>query len=306
MFIEKNKALAILGPTASGKTALSLFFAKKYQAEIINLDSVQIYKELNIGSAKPTSEELFSVPHHLVNIESIQNPLSSYVIFEKAYDLITKLKNKKTLILTGGTGLYYKALLYGIFKGPGKDQNFRDALKRMSSQELYDQLQQKDPLAASEIHPNDSIRIERALEVYTLSGGQSIKNLQKKNIYTPPISFIFVGLEIPRPLLYEKINQRVDQMIDQGLIQEVTHLHQKYPHNPLLLKTIGYKEIIVALEKKDSLKNAIEKIKQNSRHFAKRQITLFKKIPHIQWFSPQDIPLIEQFLEKTFTPTNPQ
>jgi tRNA dimethylallyltransferase len=293
--MRTNKAIILLGPTASGKTALSLKIATFLKAQIINLDSVQIYKELNIGSAKPSSLELASVPHYLINIESISNPLSSYDVFLKVNQIIREQKEKSPLIITGGTGLYYKNLLYGMFEGPGASPLIRKRLKTIAPEKLYEKLTLIDPDAAKKIHPNDYHRIERALEVFYTSG-QKMSELQKAFHYKPPIEFLLIGLTYERSLLYERINKRVDKMVEQGLIKEAQTLFERYPDNRLLQKTIGYKELIRYFNKELSLDTAIEEIKKNSRHFAKRQLTLFRHIEGVKWFCSTQYDEIKEYI----------
>ncbi len=296
--MTKNKLIVILGPTGSGKTSLSLKLAKEFNGAIISADSRAIYKEMNIGTAKPEHLKpnfrknpllpIFSenVPHYLININKLNQPLtlSQYQKLVKKCLLIIK-KQGKTAFLVGGTGLYIKSITFNYAIPKVKPnltlrKSLEYAAKKYGNQYLYQILLHYDPECESFIDPNNTRRIIRALEVF-FSTGKPFSCLRKTK--KSQLDVLKIGIKIPREKLYANIEKRVDKMIEKGLVKEVKKLWQKYPNNPILLNTIGYSEIISFLKKKISLEQAINQIKKNTKNFAKRQITWFKKEPNIHW-----------------------
>ena len=282
------KVIVIVGPTCSGKTYLSLLLGKKIKSEIISADSRQIYKFLDIGTAKPTLEQLSSVKHHFINI---LNPNENYNVsrFEnEALNIIQKLlSNNVTPIVVGGSGLYIKALIDGIFDSVGVDAEYRKYLlskrKEYGNEFLYSELQKFDHESASKMLPQNWKRIIRALEVYHLTGKPiSIHQIEHKRKIN--FKFIQFGLRWERTSLYHNIEKRVDDMINLGLVEETKLILEKgFDKNLNSLNTVGYKEIISFLENEITLDKAIELIKRNTRRFAKRQITWFGKDNRINW-----------------------
>ena len=277
-----EKVLVILGPTAIGKTKVSLEVADILKGEIISADSRQIYRYLDIGTAKPTEEEQKKAVFHLIDIVEPDKKFSASDYAKEAKRIIREvIKRKKTPIVVGGSGLYLRALFKGFFKGPKADQTIRERLKQESDRFgkgfLYNRLKEKDPESASRIHPHDEIRIVRALEVCELTG-KTITELQKKGEYEPEeFEFVKIGLKLDRKELYNRINRRVDQMIEDGLLDEAKQIKEMGFSEALILKTLGYREIFSYLEGKLSLAKAIQLLKRNTRRYAKRQLTWFKK-----------------------------
>jgi len=288
-----RKILVILGPTASGKTKVSLEIADILKGEIISADSRQIYRFMDIGTAKPSLEERKKVPHHLIDIVNPDDYFSAADYSTKAREAVKDVLSRgKEPIVVGGSGLYLRALFKGFFKGPGKDEKVRSKLKeraeRFGVDSLYNDLEKKDPEAAKKIGPHNLVRIIRALEVYELTG-KKISELQKKGEYPPEeYDFVKIGLELDREQLYQRIEQRVEQMIKAGLVDEVKSLKEKgYDLRFAPLKTFGYKEIFQYQNGEISLEQAKGKIKLETRHYAKRQITWFKKEEGICWLDAE-------------------
>ena len=286
----ERKVIVIVGPTCSGKTKLSLLLAKRLKSEIISADSRQVYKYLDIGTAKATGQELKEVKHHFINV---LNPDEEFNInrFEvEAVSIISKLhKLNKIPVVVGGSGLYIKALIDGIFNTVDKDEEYRNELKEKKSkygnEYLYEELKKVDPISASRMLPQNWKRVIRALEVHHLSGKPIWKHQQE---YVRQINFEFYqyGLNWDREILFDNINMRVEQMVKNGLIEETKNvLGMGYNRELNSLNTVGYKEIISYLNNEFTLEKAIELIKRNTRRFAKRQVTWFRKDNRIKWFS---------------------
>ena len=288
----KTKAIALFGPTGTGKTKTAIELAQKLNGEIINTDSVQIYREMNIGSAKPTGDELQKAPHHMIDILSPVEGYNTFLFLKEALKTGETISQKGKLpIFAGGTGLYFKALFSGIFEGPDRDEKVREHLKNEKEEKgllfLYEKLKEIDPETASQISPNDFVRIERGLEVYFVTGKVLSKHRKEQN-YESPFEFLKIGLTYPRETLYERINQRIDIMIESGLLGEVKKLMEKYPDSHVLNHAIGYKEPLLYLKGELPYDQMVSNLKQNSRRFAKRQMTLFRALKEVHWFCPPD------------------
>lgn len=270
--------IVVTGPTGVGKTKLSIELAKKYNAEIINGDSVQIYKGLDIGSAKVTEEEKENIPHHLFDIK---DPNEDYSIYDYQKDCRAKIKELedkgKNIIIVGGTGLYIKSALYDYEL---TDEVVSNNYDNISTEELYLRLKQLD--TDIEIDRHNRKRVIRALDYY-LTNNKSIRSNNKGNnlLYDA----IFIGLTTDREELYQRINKRVDKMIEDGLIEEVKSFHNKNIRSKILLSAIGYKELYSYFDNEITLEEAIELIKRNSRRYAKRQYTFLKNQLNINWFN---------------------
>lgn len=296
--------IAIVGPTAVGKTALSIELAKAIDGEIINGDSMQVYKDLNIGTAKITPEEMEGIPHHLLDI---MEPTESFSVadYQKLVRAkINEIKAKgKFPIIIGGTGLYIQAVLFDFrFTEEKIDQTIREnyykELAEIGPEAMHAKLLKVDPETAAAIHPNNTRRVIRALEMAEHSGVQkSDKNqhLGDTALYKHRI----IGLNMERELLYKRINDRVDLMMEKGLLEEVKGLHDRGIRNVQSIKAIGYKEIYDYLEGKIALHEAIDQLKRNSRRYAKRQLTYFRNKMDIEWFDAQldTMKIIDNYLQ---------
>lgn len=276
----------ITGPTGIGKTELSLELAKKYKGEIISSDSMQIYKKLNIGTAKIDLNKT-SIPHHMIDIIEPSDNFTVADFKNSAKKIITDINNRGGLpFLVGGTGLYINSLVYNLdFTETEPDYEYRDELREILEEEgsefLYEKLQDQDRDMAEKIHKNNGQRIIRALEILK-SGNKKGDNFREEN---KDYNLIYIGLNMDRAKLYEKINQRVDKMIDLGLVDEVKNLlDEGLDKKSQSLKAIGYKEVISYLDGEIDFDEMVDLIKKNSRHYAKRQLTWFRRDKRIKWF----------------------
>lgn len=307
-YIDKNKRKLVIvaGPTAVGKTHFAINLALALNGEIINCDSMQIYKHMNIGSAKPTKEEQSLVPHYLVDEISPLEPFSvaKYQKLAKGY-IETIFSKGKLPIVSGGTGLYINSILYDMdFSAPPENNDFRDKMFKFASEKgnnaLHNMLKASDPEAAERIHYNNVKKIVRALEAVNL--GRNIKDFSSSPIKTKDYAPILLTLTRNREELYDRINKRVDLIIENGLIGEVKDLlsmglNEEY----ISMKGIGYKEIIGYLQGKYDLNEAIHLIKRNTRHLAKRQITWFKRYDDMTWFNISDYKREESCISEIIT-----
>lgn len=288
-------SIVIAGPTAAGKTAIAVQLAQHFNTQIISADSRQCYRELNIGVAKPSVEELAQVHHYFINSHGIHENVSAADFEHYALDAAGKIfRNNDIAVMVGGTGLYIKAFAEGLDKIPATDEKIRDLIIHSYREKgiawLQDQLKAEDPAFAAAGEMQNPQRMMRALEVKR-STGRSISSFQLKQNPKRDFNIIQVGLELPRELLYERINSRVDKMIEAGLIDEVKSL---LPFKELnALQTVGYKEIFSYFEGTSTKAGAIEQIKQNTRHYAKRQMTWFRKDEAVEWVAP----VFEEVLE---------
>jgi len=296
--MQQKTAIIIAGPTAVGKTALSISLASHFQTEIISADSRQCYQELNIGVAKPTLAELQSVKHHFINSHNIFSSLNAAGFERFALSKAAEIfQLHDQLIVTGGTGLYMKAFISGFDQMPVIPAEIRESVRAIFQAEglagLRVKLESEDPLFAASADMNNPQRMMRALE-FVRTAGTSIRNYQHDKRNERPFKIISIGLELPRKELYDRINERVDKMMESGLLEEVEEL---LPYKQLnALQTVGYRELFDYLEGTINLEEAVEKIKQNSRHYAKRQLTWFKSDTNIRWFHPDDIESINAFI----------
>ena len=278
-----NRAIVIAGPTGVGKTKISIDLASELNAEIISSDSAQVYKGLNIGTAKITETEMQGIKHHLIDIV---DPIEKYSVgnFEKDVNKILNQNPEKKFLLVGGTGLYINSVTKGLSILPEADKKTREYLSTLDNQTLFELALKYDKEATKEIHPNNRVRLERVVEVFLLTG-QKFSELLKKNIKNNNFKFLKIALERDRENLYDRINKRVDIMFNQGLVDEVKNLYKIYGEKLYKLNIIGYNEIIDYINGVISLDEANYKIKLNSRHYAKRQFTWFKADKEYQWFN---------------------
>lgn len=284
----------ITGPTGIGKTELSLDLAKKYKGEIISSDSMQIYKKLNIGTAKIDLDKI-SIPHHMIDIIEPSDNFTVADFKNEAKKIITDINNRGGLaFLVGGTGLYINSLVYNLdFTETEPDYDYRkelrDILDKKGSEFLYEKLLELDENVAEKIHKNNGQRIIRALEILKHGNKKGDNFHEENNDY----NLIYIGLNMDRAKLYEKINQRVDKMIELGLVDEVKNLLvEGLDKNSQSLKAIGYKEVIAYLDGEIDFDEMVDLIKKNSRHYAKRQLTWFRRDDRIKWFDRESETLL--------------
>ena len=280
-----STVIIILGPTAVGKTGVSILLAKALKTEIISADSMQIYKHMDIGTAKPTPAELSEVPHHLINILLPDESFSAGLFRDNAVKVINELHQRNKIpLIVGGTGLYIRTLTRGLFEGPSADWKLRDELmeaeRANGKGHLYEYLKRLDPEAAKKIEPNDVRRIIRAIEV-SLKDNR-ISEFQKSATTPEPYNFIKIGLTRERKELYRLIDERVVKMMNDGLLEETKMLFKLNP-SATALQSLGYKEIGSYIAGEISLEEAVDLIKKRTRNYAKRQMTWFRKEPDIKW-----------------------
>lgn len=297
---RKKQLIVIVGPTAIGKTALGIQLAKHFNTEIVSADSRQFYQELAIGTAKPTADEMDGIPHHFINSHSINENYNVSDFEKDALNQLTELFIKKDrAIVVGGSGMYVDALCYGMDEGmPDPDEAIRADLQAILDREgllpLQEKLKELDPEFYAQIDLQNANRLMRAIEVCLITG-QSYASLRKGVIKERPFEVVRIGLSIDRTELYERINKRVDLMVSAGLVAEAKGVLTYRNHNAL--KTVGYRELFSYFDGDISLDEAIEKIKVNSRRYAKRQLTWFKKDKNTQWFMPKQLQEIVNFIE---------
>ena len=292
--MEKEKVIVICGPTASGKTALSIELAKKINGEIISCDSMQIYKEMNIGTAKPTKEEMQGIKHYMIDIISPDERYSVADYKKEAKKAIKEIISKgKVPIVVGGTGLYVDSLIYEIDYPKNKfDEKYREELEQEVEEQglnaLYERAKEIDEEAIKKISPNDKKRILRILEIYHATGKNKTEQEKESRKNEPEFDYKVFALNMDREKLYDKINKRVDIMIDNGLIEEVENIYRKYNRFPTAMQGLGYKEVVDYIEKRLTKEEMIEKIKQETRRYAKRQLTWFRKNKETIWLNAED------------------
>jgi len=289
--LSNNTVYIIVGPTAVGKTSFAISLAQHLQTEIISADARQCYAELNIGVARPSLEELSQVPHHFIASHSVNDTVNAQVFENDALAKADELfKTHHSVVMVGGTGLYIKAFCEGLDLIPAIDPAIRENIikqyEKLGLRWLQKEVSVKDPMYWAKGEQQNPQRLMRALEV-VLGTGASIISFQNKNKVTRPFNIVKVGLELPRVQLYEKINQRVLTMVDNGLEQEVRNLAPHFHLNAL--QTVGYSEWMPYFEGEIMKEKVIENIQQNTRHYAKRQMTWFKKDLNITWYSPNEI-----------------
>jgi len=292
--MEKEKILVVLGPTSIGKTKVSIDIAKRLNSEIISTDSMQIYKKMDIGTAKINEKEKEGIKHHMIDLIYPKEEFSVYDYQNLSLEIIDKLlAENKTPILVGGSGLYINSILYDLdFNKVSSDEKVRNKYYGLKEKKgkmfLYSLLEEKDKEAAKKIHPNNVKRVVRALEVLEVTGKKYSQNNNFRK-YSEKYNFIIIGLEMNRELLYNRINLRVERMIEEGLINEVEELYNEgYDKSYQSMQAIGYKEIIDYIEGNTTKEEAVRLIKRNTRRFAKRQITWFKPDDRIKWFDITD------------------
>jgi len=304
----------LAGPTAVGKTDISIKLAHKLNGEIISADSMQIYKKMDIGSAKITKEEMDGVPHHLIDIVDPKEEFSVAMFKKYAEENIKKINEKGKLpMVVGGTGFYINSLIYNYsFAETNRDEEYRLELENLAEEKgkeyVHGLLKDIDMDSYTKLYPNDLKRVIRALEVYKVTGKSISQFAKEEDVFNIPYKVHYYVLNMNREILYERINKRVDIMIEKGLIDEVIRLRKEgYTSDMQSMKGIGYKEILSYLDGEISLEKAIDMIKQFSRNYAKRQLTWFRKDPRVNWINKDEFTnedeivsyIINNFKERT-------
>jgi len=288
--MQKQKVIVIGGPTASGKTALSIELAKKINGEIISADSMQIYKDMDIGTAKPTLEEMQGIKHYMLDFVSPEERFSVADYKIKAKQAIKEILDKgKVPIVIGGTGLYIESLIYEIeFLEMETDLEYRSELEKIVEEKglevLYEEALKIDPIAMEKISPNDKKRILRVLEIYKQTA-KTKTQLDLESRKEAEYDYKLFAINMDREVLYDRINRRVDIMLENGLVEEVKNICKKYKKFPTAMQGLGYKEVVEYLEGHATYEEMVEKIKTESRRYAKRQLTWFRKYKDISWIN---------------------
>jgi tRNA dimethylallyltransferase len=311
--LEKENLVVIVGPTAVGKTALSLDLARRYGGEIISGDSMQVYRGMDIGTAKATPEERALVPHHLLDIIDPDEDYSVALFQSMAKQLISDINRRNRLpMIVGGTGLYIEAVTHQFhFAEADQDQELRERLQKIAEFEgvesLHRRLAEVDPITAERLHPNDVKRVIRALEIYHLTGRTMAEFQHRAGV--SPYRLLMIGLTMDRDKLYERINRRVDRMMEAGLVEEVRKLlDDGFSPRSTAMQGLGYKELVPYLYGEISLEEAVEQIKKRTRNFAKRQLSWFRRMKEIHWFDmteeenlPRVLAAIDEYMQETFS-----
>lgn len=300
--MNKPKVIVICGPTASGKTALSIELAKKINGEIISCDSMQIYKYMDIGTAKPTLEEQKEVKHHLIDFVEPNQRYSVAEYKKDAEKSIEEILSKgKTPIIVGGTGLYVDSLIYGIeYPEIELDEEYRKQLEKEIEEKglesLYNKAKEIDSKAMEKISPNDKKRIMRVVEIYKATGKTKTEQEIESRTHEVKYDYKVFAIKMDREKLYERINKRVDLMVKKGLIEEVQNILKKYDKFPTAMQGLGYKEVVEYLDGKTTKEEMIDKIKMQTRRYAKRQITWFKKNKQTVWIENNELSKISEVI----------
>lgn len=300
----KRPLIILTGPTAVGKTHLSIALAKAVNGEIISADSMQVYKQMDIGTAKIRPEEMDGVPHHLVDILSPKEEFNIVRFQQMAKSAMEEIYQKGRIpILVGGTGFYIQAVLYDIdFTETCEDKGYREELWKLAQKEgdeaVHNLLKKKDPKAAEEIHPHNVKKVIRALEFYKSTGRPISEHNEEQRKKESPYHFLYLVLNQDREILYKRIEKRIDQMIEEGLLEEVKSLKAQGCHKDMVsMKGLGYKEILSYLDGEMEFSEAIELLKKETRHFAKRQLTWFRREKEPVWIQKGEFENEDQILE---------
>lgn len=292
---QKPRLICIVGPTGVGKTGLALELAERCGGEIVSADSMQVYRRMDIGTAKPIPEERARIPHHLIDVADPDEPFDASRYIALANEVISRLHREgKPIFVVGGTGLYVRVLLGGLIDGPGADEGLRrelkEEMKQFGKEHLHEKLRTKDSRAAAQIHPNDGVRIVRALEVLELTGRSIVEHQQAHGFQEAPYEAVKIGLKLDRDKLNERIDRRTGKMIADGFVDEV-HRLLDMGYGPSLkpMQSLGYRHLVPFLAGKKSLEEAVRLIKRDTRLYSKRQMTWFAADKEIAWFDPEDV-----------------
>ncbi len=303
---SRPRIVIIAGPTAAGKSRLGLRLAQRFNGEIVSADSMQVYRHMDIGTAKPSLEEQAAVGHHLIDVVDPDGEFNAAIYFDLAAKIVDRLwKENKPVFVVGGTGLYIRVLTGGLINLPGPSAGIRAKLKgemaKFGKPYLYEMLQDLDPASARRIHPNDSVRIIRALEALELTG-ESITRMQSEHGFAERrYDYVKIGINLERKELFSRIAERSDRMIAQGLVAETEKLlGMGYGEGLKPMQALGYKHVVQYLKGRAGLDETVEKIKTDTRHYAKRQLTWFGRDGEIEWHDPEDVSIeakVAQFLK---------
>lgn len=305
--IKTPDLIVIAGPTGIGKTAVAIEIARRFSGEIINADSMQIYRKMNIGTAKPTSKEQSLVKHHLIDIMEPDQRFDAVRFADMAGSVISQLVEKRILpLVVGGTGLYIKALIQGLFRENSSAPEVRQELHQIAEtngpEYLYQNLKHIDPVTADRLHPNDTFRIIRALEVYRVTG-TPISDFHNTHRFSDHLyRTLKIGLNMDRKMLYDRINRRVAAMIEKGLVEEVKRLlAMGYSTDLKTMQSIGYRHMADFIENRLEWEEALDTMKRDTRRYAKRQLTWFRNDPEMIWFHPDQADEIAERIEEFTT-----
>ena len=305
--MKKIPVIAVVGPTASGKTALSINIAKRFRGQVVSADSMQIYEKMNIATAKPTDDEMQGIPHHLIGFQPINKKFSVAEYVKLASSCIEKIYNDGDLpVVAGGTGLYVDSLLQNIqFSKEDENTEMRKELTAMFDEKgaefMLEWLRKIDPQTAEKLHLNDKSRIIRALEVYRLTGKTLTEQKILSRLEESPYRVLYVGINYrDRNVLYDRINRRVDIMVNDGLLDEAKDFYN-IPADKTACQAIGYKELTPYFNGEKTLDECLESLKIETRHYAKRQLTWFRKNENINWVYPDDYENTEEMLEYVYS-----
>jgi tRNA dimethylallyltransferase len=295
--MQKPQLVVICGPTASGKTALAVDIAREFDGEVVSADSMQVYRSMDIGTAKPEAAEMRGIPHHMIDCADISGEYSAAIYREQARACIAGIAARGKLpILCGGTGLYISSAVYPLdFDNTEADEGYRSELAAIAAgrgnEALHALLAVADPIAAGAIHPNNVKRVIRALEK-ARAAGSTISSPGGQQLFNsdPLYDLAWVGLTMERSTLYARINVRVDGMMARGLLEEVRSLADRYGRDSVAFQALGYKELLDYLDEKTELNEAVEQIKTGTRNYAKRQLTWFRREKCIRWFDAGELP----------------
>lgn len=300
-----KRIIQILGPTGVGKSSVAVELAKGIGGEIISADSMQVYRDFDIGTAKITAAEMQGIPHYLIDIYSNCSQFNTSIFLQRSFEISEDIVRRGCIPITcGGTALYLKSMIKGIFPENKEVRVSRETLNRIAGEKgtlyMWERLNRVDPAYARKIGRNDRVRIIRAMEIYYNNGVPPSEMFERTRTPFHEYEFIRIGLNMDREELYRRIEERVDLMVEQGLQDEVTRLREKYPPACPPFKSVGYKEMGMFLDGEICFERAVELIKQHSRNFAKRQLSWFRQETDIQWFHPRDLHEIGVFVREKF------
>ncbi len=308
--MKKNPVIAVVGPTASGKTSLSIEIAKRFNGQVVSADSMQIYEKMNIATAKPTEEEMQGIPHHLIGFQPIDKKFSVAEYVQLANECIHKIHNAGDLpVVAGGTGLYVDSLLQNIqFSKEESNTQIRNELTEIFQEKgaefMLNWLREIDPETANRLHLNDKSRIIRALEIYKLTGKTLTEQKVLSRLEDSPYDVLYIGINYrDRNVLYDRINLRVDLMLKNGLLEEAEEFYN-IPADKTACQAIGYKELAPYFRGDLALEDCVEKLKLETRHYAKRQLTWFRKNENVNWVYPDDYENPQDMYSDVFTMIN--